>query len=535
MGKEILFGLEARASMQVGLNKLADAVRATLGPRGRHAAIERRHGPPLVTKDGVTVARSITLDDPAENMGSQLVRYVASATNGVAGDGTTTATVLAQAIFSEGSKVIASGHNPVLVKRGTDIAVGEAVKVLTDLSMEVSDSETIKNVAAISANNDAELGSLIADAIDAIGNDGLIHVEEATGSETSIEFTEGLKVDRGYVSSNFVTNQQKMVAEFDNPLILCYEGSLSTTADLLPLLESVWEGGRSIVIMARSVVDEALQTLLLNNIRGSLSCCVIRAPGFGDFGKEMLEDIALVTNTSVFNNTTRPLASATIDSLGTAKKVVSLQSSTSIINGAGSTNSISDRVDGLKSLMKQTNEHHAVSFYKDRISKLSGGVAIIKVGGSTEADMKERKDRVEDSINSVMAAIAEGVVPGGGSALIHAETAMQSSKLKETLTVEELVGFNIVLSAMSTPFKQILKNAGVEHYEYMTKVRTKGGFSGYDALKNEFVESMLDNGIIDPLKVVRTALEHAASASGTLLTTEVSIFESALSDDTTTT
>jgi len=301
------------------------------------------------------------------------------------------------------------------------------------------------------------------------------------------------------------------------------------------LLESVSEGGRSIVIMARSVVDEALQTLLLNNIRGSLSCCVIRAPGFGDFGKEMLEDIALVTNTSVFNNTTRPLASATIDSLGTAKKVVSLQSSTSIINGAGSTNSISDRVDGLKSLMKQTNEHHAVSFYKDRISKLSGGVAIIKVGGSTEADMKERKDRVEDSINSVMAAIAEGVVPGGGSALIHAETAMQSSKLKETLTVEELVGFNIVLSAMSTPFKQILKNAGVEHYEYMTKVRTKGGFSGYDALKNEFVESMLDNGIIDPLKVVRTALEHAASASGTLLTTEVSIFESALSDDTTTT
>ena len=528
MSKSVEFGSKARARMQEGLDVLANSVKVTLGPRGRHAAIERPVGPPLITKDGVTVARSISLDDRVMNMGAQLIKYVASATNGMAGDGTTTATVLAQSIYSEGSKMIAAGHNPVLVKRGIDIATEAVVSKLDEISMDIASPETIKHVASISANNDNSLGEMISEAIAAVGNDGLIYVEESPGSTTTVSYTEGMEIERGYISPSFVNRNDKMIVEFDNPYILTFDGIVSMTADLVPLLEKVSESGRPIVVIAKDVRDEALQTLVLNKMRGSLNSCAIRSPGYGDIGSGMLSDVAAYCGSKVITASDGVgLSSADIMCLGSARKVVVNNHSTMIIDGYGNQEDIDSAVESIKSQMNSDFlEQFELASLKDRLSRLTGGVALFKVGGKTETEVREKKDRVEDAINAVKAAIDEGVVPGGGSALLHCLSSIDEKIDSLGLTEEERVGFNIVKKSIQAPFMQIMKNSGVEHYDIYQKIVSSGGFSGYDALRNEFIEDMLSRGIIDPKKVVRSALENASSASGTLLTTEVAVFES---------
>jgi chaperonin GroEL len=524
MSKEIIFGRDARASMKRGLDKLADAVRITLGPRGRHAAIEREHGPPLVTKDGVTVAKSISLSDPAENMGAQLIKFVASATNGKAGDGTTTATVLAQAIYSDGIRMIEAGYNPVLIKRGIDIAVDKVSDILSNSARKITDQETLRSVASISANNDEFLGNLISEVIETVGNDGVIYVDSGSGYKTSVEYTEGYEIGRGYMSQGFINNTKSMSVDFDNPFILCYDGKIEQTGEIIPILEMVSESGKPLLIIAMGYSDEVVQTLVLNKARGSLMSCAIKTPGFGDTGRDVLVDLSITCGTIVYNPTSCRLSSCTLSDLGSARKIVCNSMTTSIIDGDSDPEIVSERVDHLKSQMESTVDHHDLITLKQRLSVLTGGVALIKVGGSSEAEMEERKSRVEDAINAVKAAIDEGVVAGGGAALLHASKSLGIELEKMSLTKEELAGFTIVMSAMKSPFIQILSNAGVDHYEFMSLTLSTGGEAGYNALTNRFVESMIDDGVIDPVKVVRTALEHAASASGTLLTTEVSIF-----------
>tara|TARA_B100000131_G_scaffold323086_1_gene379722 strand:- start:8192 stop:9781 length:1590 start_codon:yes stop_codon:yes gene_type:complete len=526
MSKEVIFGRNARLSMKSGVDKLANAVKVTLGPRGRHAAIERDIGPPLVTKDGVTVAKAISLSDPSENMGAQLIKYVASATNGKAGDGTTTATVLAQAIYSDGLSMVEAGYNPVLIKRGIDIAMNDASDILSDLSTKIVDGETLRSVAAISANNDSFLGNLISEAIESVGNDGVIYVDDGTGSKTSVEYTEGFEIGRGYLSPGFINNQSSSMVDFDNPLIICYDGKIEQTGEIVPILESVSESGRPLLLIATGYSDEVVQTLLLNKARGSLMSCPIKSPGFGDLGREVLGDIAISCGTVVFNPTTNRLSECDILSLGTARKVVVGNMTTSIIDGNSDKSELSDRVDYIKTQMEQAVESYDIMSAKQRLSVLTGGVAMIKVGGASETEVAERKARVEDAINAVKAAIDEGVVPGGGSSLLHASNIMAKNIDSTTLSKEEAMGYSIVSSAMTAPFKQILNNAGVDHYEPMALAKENGVGSGFNALTNTFTKSMIDDGVIDPVKVVRTALEHAASASGTLLTTEVSIFSS---------
>jgi chaperonin GroEL len=527
--KELTFGVEARNRMQDGIDSLANAVKVTLGPRGRHAAIERQHGPPLITKDGVTVARAIELSGSLENMGAQLVKYVASATNMIAGDGTTTATVLAQSIFNEGAKMVAAGYNPVLVKKGLDIACGLAVSRLKELARPVDGADVIRSVASISANNDESLGELIGEVVAAIGPDGLISVEDATGFETSVEYSEGFEIDRGYLSPSLINNADKMTCEMDNPYILVCDQIIFMTQDILELLKSVSETGRPLLIIAKDVKDEALATLVLNKQRGSLNSCAIKAPGFGDISKDMLEDIAALCGANIISNSRggKQLSSASIDDLGTARKITSTISSTSIIDGGGDKDNIGVRISGIKRLIEASDvETYQMFSWKERLSKLSGGVAILRVGGTTEGEMKERKDRVEDSINAVKAAIEEGVLPGGGSALMHCIPYLKEEGDKLNLTEEESVGFSILAKAISVPFNQILVNSGIQQhdcYDIASKVLSGDDFSGYDALNGCFSDDMMASGVIDPLKVVRTALENANSACGTLLTTEVVI------------
>jgi len=524
VSKEIIFGRDARASMKLGLDKLANAVRVTLGPRGRHAAIERDVGPPLVTKDGVTVAKSISLSDPVENMGAQLIKYVASATNGKAGDGTTTATVLAQAIYSDGIRMIEAGYNPVLLKRGIDAAVDRVSDILSNSARKITDQATLRSVASISANNDDFLGNLISEVIETVGNDGVIYVDSGVGYKTSVEYTEGYEIGRGYTSQGFINNTKSMSVDFDNPLVLCYDGKIEQTGEIVPVLEMVSESGNPLLIIASGYSDEVIQTLVLNKARGSLMSCAIKAPGFGDIGREVLADLSITCGTIVYNPTSCRLSSCTLDDLGVARKIVCNSMTTSIIDGGSDPELVSERVDHLKSQMESATDSYDLVSLKQRLSVLTGGVALIKVGGSSEAEMEERKARVEDAINAVKAAIDEGVVAGGGAALLHASKSLSSELENMSLTKEELAGFTMVASAMKAPFKQILSNAGVDHYEYMSSILSSGGEAGYNALTNSFVESMIDDGVIDPVKVVRTALEHAASASGTLLTTEVSIY-----------
>jgi len=533
VGKEVKFSADARNGLKDGLDILANAVKATLGPKGRHAAIDRSFGPPLITKDGVTVARSITLDNKMHSMGAELIKSVASSTNASAGDGTTTATVLAQSIFTEGAKMVAAGHNPVLIKRGIDKAVKSVVEKLKGISKSVADEETIKNVAIVSSNNDVGLGTTIGEAVSAVGDHGMISVEDAPGFETAVVYTEGMTFDKGYITPTFATNLEKLTVEFDNPLILVYDGRISNTYDILPILEAVSEQARPLLIISQTTEGEALQTLVLNKARGALQSCAVRAPGFGNIRRDMLSDIATVCGTTLFTSEAGcPLRSVSVEHLGTARRVLVTRSDTTIIDGACSQDEIDERIKTLRVQLEQNLETYEIASIRQRLSALSGSVAVFKVGGISEAEVKERKDRVEDAINAVKAAIEEGIVPGGGAALLHCVPVLQKLKNDTSLITEELIGVDVIMRSIRAPFIQILTNAGIEHFSYMEKIiNSKKMFSGYDAFNDCYIDDMLKSGIIDPVKVVRSALENAASASGTLLTTEVVVFDSSTDDD----
>ena len=526
MSKIVSFGSEARSSLQEGLDILANAVKATLGPRGRHAAIERGYGPPLITKDGVTVARSIELEDRLQNMGASLVKSVASSTNALAGDGTTTATVLAQAIYTEGSKMVAAGHNPVLIKRGIDMAVEIVTAKLKEISVDVSNESMLNSIAIISANNDLKLGGMIGEVVASVGEDGLISVEESAGVETSVSYSDGLSFDRGYITPAFSTNLEKMVTELENPFVLIYDGRISKTSDLMPVMEAVSETGRPLLVIAQTVESEALETLVLNKARKSLISCAVRAPGFGDIRRDILGDLATVCSGTVFSNeTSNQLRGVTLAMLGQARRITVSRDSTTIIDGAGEQNAVDDRANTIRCRMATAGlETYEVAAFKQRLSWLLGSVAIFKVGGVSETEVKEKKDRVEDAINAVKAAIEEGVVPGGGAALLHCVSSLELAKKSGGLTTEEVVGIEVIANAIKAPFSQILTNAGVNYHLHMENIiSSESNVIGFNALHVRMEDDMIEAGIIDPVKVVRTALENAASSSGILLTTEVTI------------
>jgi chaperonin GroEL len=528
MGKRVVVGSDARDKMKEGVDILANAVKATLGPRGRHAAIERTSGPPLITKDGVTVARFINLDDRIQNMGAQLIKSVAAYANAEAGDGTTTATVLAQEIYGRGLRYVANGNNPVLVKRGIDIAIEKVVEYLKTISIQVSDETTLAHVATISANNNSTLGKMIAEAVSAVGNDGVVSVEEATGSITEVQYSDGLKLEKGWLNEEFITNPTKSTCEMEDPYILIYDSEVKNVHMLVNILNQVIQEGRQILLVVKAIDPEPLAHLVLNKAKNVIRCCVVRAPGFGDHRRAILEDLAVLTGAKLFTNSDgRELKDATLEDLGSARKVVVGLNSTSIINGSQSRSNIESMISQIKTrLSDPTLFDTQRELLRGRLSRLSGGVAIFKVGGTSESEMREKKDRVEDAINAVKSALSEGVVPGGGCALLHCLKALDGID-KNTLLQEEVVGIEVVRSALKAPFMQILTNAGIEEEkaEYMRKIIDSNSVSGFDALRLEFVPNMLDRGIVDPAKVVRSSLIHAASASGTLLTTEVSISE----------
>lgn len=528
MSKEVTFGAEARAALQEGLDILANAVKSTLGPRGRHAAIDRGYGPPLITKDGVTVARAITLSDKLKNMGASLVKDVASSTNSLAGDGTTTATVLAQAIYNEGAKMVAAGHNPVLIKRGIDLATERVASRLKDIAIDVSSQEMLESIAVISANNDDALGKLIAEAVAAVGENGLISVEESTGADTNVVYADGLSFDRGYIHPIFVTNPDRYVAELENPLILFYDGKIVKTSDIMKVASEVAETKRPLLIIAQTVMDEALETLKLNKQRGALASCVVRAPGFGDIRRDMLLDLAAVCGGTVFSaDTEDQLLGVNLSDLGQARRVVVTRDTTTIIDGAGSNEEVKRREESIKERMTNDNlETYEIAAFKERLSKLAGSVAVFRVGGVSEAEVKEKKDRVEDAINAVKAAIEQGVVPGGGSALLHCVEDLDSFIKAGDFMHEEVVGMEVVSRAIRAPFSQILNNAGLNYHLHMeTVIRTDNKLAGFNALLMKLEDNMVEAGVIDPVKVVRTALENASSSAGTLLTTQVAIFD----------
>ena len=527
--KEVKFGTDARAEIQKGVNIVADAVKVTLGPRGRHAALERTYGPPVITKDGVSVARSIELKDPLQNMGAMLIKTAASATNSMAGDGTTTATVIAQSIFNEGLKMVAAGHNPVLIKRGLDLGLIQATNFLSTLARNIDSEETLKHVATISTNNDSVLGAMIGEVVSNVGEDGVISLEESAGGQTQITYTEGLQVAKGWLSPAFVTNAEKLSCEFEGAYIVLYDDKITSSSEFLEIIQKAHANGKPLFIIAREVEGEALATLVLNRQKASLICCAIKAPGFGDVRRDMLEDIAAVVGGKVFDNSNgRALRDAELEDLGRARRILCTRNTTLIVDGGGGKESVEMRTRMIKSQMADsTIFDHQKSSLKDRLSKLSGGAAVFRVGGSTESEMRERKDRVEDSLNAVRAAIEMGIVPGGGSALLQASKVIGEfikSQPTGSLLVEEIAGLNILQSALKEPFLQIMKNAGFEHHAPQEKILSSGGFAGFDALRGEFVPDMLERGIIDPVKVVRKGVENAVSASGTLLTTEVCVY-----------
>ena len=529
MSKEVRFGTEARTEIQKGVNIVADAVRATLGPRGRHAAIEREYGPPLVTKDGVSVARAISLKDPLHNMGAMLIKTAASATNNMAGDGTTTATVLSQAIFNEGLRMVTAGHNPVLIKRGLDLGLKEVIEFITSLSRSIDSEETLKHVATISTNNDSILGSLVGEVISSVGEDGVVSIEESTGGNTSVSYTEGLQISKGWVAPIFVTNPEKLTCELDGAYIVLYDDKLTSSSEFLGLIQAAHKSGKPLFIIARDIEGEALATLVLNKQKANLRVCAIKAPGFGDVRRDILEDIAQVVGTKVWDNSNgKALNEVTLEDLGMARRIVCGRNSTIIVDGEGRKEGIAMRIALIKSQIADPSLYDTQKgTLKERLSRLSGGAAVIRVGGATEGEMRERKDRIEDSINAVRAAIEMGIVPGGGSALLQASMHLGKfieKQSPQSLLPEEVAGLIILKNALKEPFIQIMKNAGFEHFGPQEKILSQGGFSGYDALKGVFVEDMLQMGIIDPLKVVKIGVENAVSASGTLLTTEVCVF-----------
>ncbi|HCD9233340.1 chaperonin GroEL [Elizabethkingia anophelis] len=523
MAKEIKFDIESRDALKRGVDALANAVKVTLGPKGRNVVIEKSFGAPHVTKDGVSVAKEIELEDKVENMGAQMVKEVASKTNDIAGDGTTTATVLAQAIVREGLKNVAAGANPMDLKRGIDKAVVAVVENLKSQSQSVGDSsEKIEQVASISANNDDTIGTLIAEAFGKVGKEGVITVEEAKGTDTTVDVVEGMQFDRGYQSPYFVTNPEKMVAELDNPYILLVEKKISSMKELLPVLEPVAQGGKSLLIISEEVEGEALATLVVNKLRGSLKIAAVKAPGFGDRRKAMLEDIAILTGGQVISEEQGfTMENITLDMLGTAEKVSIDKDNTTIVNGGGEEAKIKGRVAQIKAQMETTTSDYDREKLQERLAKLAGGVAVLYVGAASEVEMKEKKDRVDDALHATRAAVEEGIVAGGGVALVRAISSLDSLT---GANADETTGIKIVKRAIEEPLRQIVANAGGEGSVIVAKVAEGTGDFGYNAKTDEYV-NMLEAGIIDPTKVTRVALENAASVSGMLLTTECVITE----------
>lgn len=523
MAKDIKFNIDARDLLKKGVDELANAVKVTLGPKGRNVIIEKKFGAPHITKDGVSVAREVELSDPYQNMGAQLVKEVASKTGDDAGDGTTTATVLAQSIIGVGLKNVTAGANPMDLKRGIDKAVAKVVESIREQAVAVDDDfSKIESVARISANNDAEIGSLIAEAMRKVSKDGVITVEEAKGTVTEVKTVEGMQFDRGYLSPYFVTNTEKMEVDMENPFILIYDKKISVLKDILPLLEASVQSGRPLLIIAEDVDSEALATLVVNRLRGSLKICAVKAPGFGDRRKEMLEDIAVLTGGIVISEEKGlKLDSATVEMLGTAEKITVNKENTVIVNGAGSKECIATRVAQIKSQIETTTSDYDREKLQERLAKLAGGVAVLYVGAASEVEMKEKKDRVDDALSATRAAIEEGTVPGGGTAYIRAIASLENMKGDNE---DETTGIEIIKRAIEEPLRQIAANAGVEGAVIVQKVSEGTGSFGYNARTGVY-EDLVANGVIDPAKVTRVALENAASIAGMFLTTECVIVE----------
>jgi chaperonin GroEL len=520
--KLIEYDSEARTKIKKGVDKLANAVKVTLGPKGRNVILEKKFGAPTVTKDGVSVAKEIELEDAVENMGAQMVREVASKTSDVAGDGTTTATVLAQAIYREGLKNVTAGANPMDLKRGIDLAVTKVIEHLKSISKKVEGGIEIAQVGSISANNDKSIGDLIAQAMDKVGKDGVITVEEAKGTETGLEVVEGMQFDRGYLSPYFVTNTENMEADLEDPFILIHDKKISAMKDLLPVLEKVAQQGRSMLIIAEDLEGEALATLVVNKIRGTLKIAAVKAPGFGDRRKAMLEDIAVLTGGTVISEERGfKLENATVSYLGTAKKVVIDKDNTTLVEGAGKSEEIKKRINEIRAQIEKTTSDYDKEKLQERLAKLSGGVAVLKIGASTEVEMKEKKARVEDALHATRAAVEEGIVAGGGVAFVRAIAVLE--KL-EGANPDQTIGIKIIMKALEEPLRQIVNNAGIEGSVVLQKVKEGKDDFGFNAATEQY-EKLIKAGVIDPTKVTRTALENAASVAALLITTEAVVYE----------
>ena len=519
MAKMLKFGEEARRAMQVGVDKLADTVKVTLGPKGRNVVLDKKFGAPLITNDGVSIAREIELEDPYENMGAQLVKEVATKTNDVAGDGTTTATLLAQAIIREGLKNVTAGANPMLLRNGIKLAVDKAVEEIKKISKPVESKEEIAKVAAVSAA-DEEIGNLIADAMEKVGNEGVITIEESKSMGTELDVVEGMQFDRGYVSAYMSTDLEKMEAILDNPYILIVDKKISSIQELLPLLEQIVQSGKKLLIIAEDVEGEALQTLVVNKLRGTFTCVAVKAPGFGDRRKEMLQDIAILTGGNVISEEVgMDLKEVTLDMLGRAESVKVTKEHTVIVDGKGNSEDIKERIGLIKNQIADTTSEFDKEKLQERLAKLSGGVAVIKVGAATETELKERKLRIEDALNATKAAVEEGIVAGGGTAYVNVinEVAKVTSDVQDSQ-----VGINIIVRALEEPMRQIATNAGLEGSVIIEKVKSSDAGVGYDALHNEYI-NMIKAGVVDPTKVTRSALQNAASVAATFLTTEAAV------------
>ena len=520
--KELSFDVDARGRLKAGVDKLAQAVRVTLGPKGRNVVIDRKFGSPTVTKDGVSVAKEVELEDPVENMGAQMVKEVATKTSDVAGDGTTTATLLAQAIFGEGLKNVTAGTNPMGIRRGIDQAVDRVVEVLESLSKDTKGKKEIAQVGAISANSNAEIGDLIADAMEKVGKDGVITVEEARGLETTLETVEGMQFDRGYLSPYFVTDPERMEAILEDPMILVHDKKISSMKDLLPILEKVAQMGKPLLILAEDIEGEALATLVVNKLRGTLKVCAVKAPGFGDRRKAMLQDITVLVGGQVISEEVGfKLENTVVSDLGSAKRVVIDKDDTTLVDGAGEKDKIKGRIEEIKVAIEKSTSDYDREKLQERLAKLSGGVAVINVGAATETAMKEKKALVEDALHATRAAVEEGIVAGGGVALIRAQQQLADFKVEDD---DEQVGVDILRRALEAPIRQIVENAGAEGSIVVAKVRDGEGAFGYNA-QTEVYEDLVKAGVIDPTKVVRSALQNAASIAGLLLTTEAVVVE----------
>ena len=526
--KHIVFDHEAKSKILVGVNKLADTVKTTLGPKGRNVAIEKSFGAPKITKDGVTVAKEIELEDKIENIGAQLLKEVASKTNDVAGDGTTTAAVLAQAIVKDGFKYVTAGYSPIMLKRGIDKAVAKVVERLDKITKKISTKEEIASVGTVSANNDKEIGNILAEAMEKVGKEGVITVEEAKGMDTYLDTVEGMQFDRGYLSPYFVTNAEKMQVVMDNPFILIYDKKISNLKDLIPLLEGVAQQGRPLLIIAEDVEGEALATLVVNKLRGVLNIAAVKAPGFGDRRKAMLEDIAILTGGQFISEEIgNKLENTTVQMLGTAKRVTIDKDNTTIVDGSGSKDAIAARTKQIKAQIEETTSDYDKEKLQERLAKLAGGVAVINVGAATEVEMKEKKDRVDDALHATRAAVEEGIVAGGGTVLLRCKSVLKEIKCEND---EEKAGVKIIESALEAPIRQISANAGIDGSIVINKIlNNKNENFGYDAAKDEY-KDMIANGIIDPTKVTKSALTNAASIASTLLTTEAVIVDAPKKD-----